>query len=76
MTALLVESTKIAQSTGHSIWSEATTAGSCAAHVKAGFEMVEEVILGAGVCDKTGEAKQGGEGVKMFALVWRPKLAG
>lgn len=66
----------MAQSTGHVIWSEATTALSCRAHVRAGFEVMEEIRIGKGQCDASGEAEDGGEGVPMFGLVWRPKLQG
>lgn len=54
------------------IWLEATTPGSRTVYEKLGFVVVEEITLGKGQAGPDGRTKKGGEGVKIWAMVWRP----
>ena len=54
------------------IWLEATTPRSRDVYLKLGFEVVEEIVLGKGKAGEDGRAKKGGEGVKVWAMIWRP----
>lgn len=57
---------------GTPIWLEATTEGSMRLYERCGFEHVTDWRLGEGIVDKDGEATKGGEGVKLWAMVWWP----
>ena len=54
------------------IWLEATTMRSRDVYLKLGFKVVEEMVLGKGEAGADGRAKKGGEGVKIWAMIWRP----
>ena len=55
------------------LWLEATTAYSRDIYARLGFETVEEIVLGQGQVGENGLGKNGGEGVKVWAMIWRPE---
>jgi len=57
------------------IWLEATTAKSMKIYEKLGWEVVEEMVLGKGAANADGNRCKGGEGVKIWGMVWWPKPA-
>ena len=58
------------------IWLEATTAKSMKIYANLGWEVVDEITLGKGKASADGLQCKGGEGVKVWAMVWKPKAAG
>ncbi|KAF2209914.1 hypothetical protein CERZMDRAFT_99972 [Cercospora zeae-maydis SCOH1-5] len=60
------------QEGGVPIWLEATTPRNRDVYAKCGFEVVEEITMGAGTHDAQGEIAEGGEGVKLWAMLWNP----
>ncbi|KAL2257509.1 hypothetical protein VTK26DRAFT_85 [Humicola hyalothermophila] len=54
------------------IWLEATTELSRDLYRKHGFTVVAEVVLGKGRVGRDGVPKEGGEGVTIWAMCWRP----
>jgi hypothetical protein len=56
------------------IWLEATTEKSMKIYLKLGWEIVESITLGKGKATAEGLKCKGGEGVMVWAMVWRPKL--
>ncbi|PIA90920.1 putative N-acetyltransferase [Cercospora beticola] len=63
---------KCLQEGGVPIWLEATTPKSRDVYLKCGFEVVEELVMGAGTHDARGEFAEGGEGVRLWAMLWNP----
>jgi hypothetical protein len=63
---------KRAEQEGALVWLEATTAGSVRLYTKLGFKSVGKVILGEGVAAPDGSKEQGGSGVPVECMVWRP----
>ncbi|KAI8623196.1 hypothetical protein F5Y19DRAFT_493189 [Xylariaceae sp. FL1651] len=61
-----------AQSDGRPLWLEASNANARRVYAKHGFEEVEEIVLGKGLVGPDGITKKGGDGVKIWAMVWRP----
>lgn len=57
------------------IWLEATTAKSMRLYSKLGWEIVDEIVLGKGKANADGLQCKGGEGVRVWGMVWRPKTA-
>jgi hypothetical protein len=57
------------------IWLEATTEYSMKLYVRAGFEVVDEIILGRGQVGADGLLKKDGEGVKIWGMVWWPQVS-
>lgn len=55
------------------IWLEATTSYSMKIYESLGFETVDKMVLGRGKADETGQQCQGGDGVPIWAMIWRPK---
>jgi hypothetical protein len=55
------------------LWLEGTTEYSMNLYAKLGFEMIDEIVLGKGKVGADGLAKKGGEGVKIWGMVWWPK---
>lgn len=55
------------------IWLESTTANSHRLYLKLGFKDVDTWILGSGEVDTDGITKKGGEGVRIWAMVWFPE---
>jgi GNAT superfamily N-acetyltransferase len=54
------------------VWLEATTEASARLYAKLGFKSVGKVILGKGVAAPDGSREQGGAGVPVDCMVWRP----
>jgi len=52
---------------------EATTAYSRDIYARLGFETIEEIVLGQGQVGEDGLRKKGGEGVKVWGMIWRPE---
>ncbi|KAJ2988670.1 hypothetical protein NUW58_g3852 [Xylaria curta] len=63
-----------AHSQGRALWLEASNANARRLYAKHGFQDVEEFTFGEGLVGPDGLAKKGGEGVKNWAMVWRPEL--
>ncbi|CAM6087000.1 unnamed protein product [Calypogeia fissa] len=58
---------------GLPVWLEATTEKSMRLYLQFGWELVEEMVLGKGKAKADGTlTKKGGEGVKIWAMVWWP----
>jgi ribosomal protein S18 acetylase RimI-like enzyme len=70
--ALVRRLQKRAELEGAPVWLEATTAGSVRLYTKLGFKSVGKVILGEGVAAPDGSREQGGSGVPVDCMVWRP----
>jgi len=54
------------------VWLEATTVGSARLYAKLGFKSVGTVVLGQGVAAHDGSKEQGGSGVPVNCMIWRP----
>ena len=54
------------------VWLESTTRHSMRVYENCGFEVVEEMKFGRGTTDEHGEAKKGGDGISIWAMVWWP----
>jgi hypothetical protein len=61
-----------AASDGLPIWLEATTPYSMNLYSRLGFTVVEEMVLGKGIASPDGTEYKGGEGLKVWAMVWQP----
>lgn len=72
-TKILKEVTQKAQAEGVPVWLEASSENSKRVYEKAGFEDLGTIILGKGEAAADGSPKKGGEGVRIFPMVWRPK---
>lgn len=53
------------------VWAEATTFKSRNMLLKHGFVDAEEISLGVGTVDSDGRLKKGGEGIRIWPMVWR-----
>lgn len=42
-------------------------------YLKLGFEIVEKIVVGKGKAGADGLKEDGGEGVPIWAMIWRPK---
>jgi hypothetical protein len=62
-----------AQSEDIPAWLEATNEHARDIYIYLGFRVVEEVVLGEGRCDRLGNLVEGGEGVKLYAMIAEPK---
>ncbi|KAI5925681.1 hypothetical protein F4810DRAFT_26595 [Camillea tinctor] len=71
--ALIDRMKDLARRDGRPIWLEASTARSRRVYAKHGFADVDEVVVGRGRVDADGKAKEGGEGVTIWGMVWRPE---
>lgn len=56
------------------IWLEASTEGSKRLYERNGFRVVGEINVGRGKADNMGRPKEGGKGITMWAMIWRPEL--
>ena len=54
-------------------WLESTTEGSRRLYERLGWETKEEIVLGAGKVGADGMVKEGGEGVKIWGMLYRPE---
>jgi ribosomal protein S18 acetylase RimI-like enzyme len=70
--ALVRRLQKRAELEGASVWLEATTVGSVRLYTKLCFKSVGTLILGEGVAAADGSKEQGGCGVPVDCMVWRP----
>ncbi len=52
------------------LWLEATTAYSMRLYERLGFRIVDEVVLGKGKVGPDGSECKGGEGVKIWGMIW------
>ena len=68
---LVRELQDIAKKDDCSLWLEATTAYSRDIYARLGFEMIEEIVLGQGQVGEDGLRKKGGEGVRVWGMIWR-----
>ncbi|KAF2817296.1 uncharacterized protein BDZ99DRAFT_431285 [Mytilinidion resinicola] len=62
----------LAAATHAPIWLKATTASWHALYGKLGFKTVGEIALGQGVAGADGSVSKGGEGVRIWGMVWCP----
>ncbi|OBT72919.1 hypothetical protein VF21_07788 [Pseudogymnoascus sp. 05NY08] len=62
-----------ARGEGRTVWLEATTGGSRRLYERLGFVVVREIVMGEGRVGGDGGVKKGGEGVRIWAMVWRPE---
>lgn len=58
---------------GLPVWLEATTAHSMKIYAKLDFQTVDEIKLGAGKVDASGNPCKGGDGVRIWAMIWWPE---
>ena len=58
---------------GLPIWLEATTKHSRDIYERLGFQEVQEMRLGRGTHAPSGKFEKGGEGVSIWAMVWKPE---
>lgn len=72
--ALVRHHQDIARQAGLPIWLEATTEESVRLYLKLGFVVVGDFMLGVGKAGKDGIRKAGGEGLKIWGMVWRPTV--
>lgn len=61
-----------AQGEGATVWLEATTEGSMRLYARLGFTLVREIVVGEGRVGRDGLVEKEGEGVRIWAMVWRP----
>ena len=54
------------------LWLEASSESSMKLYSKLGFETIEKIILGKGKAGADGFKKDGGEGVPVWGMIWRP----
>ncbi|RMZ91118.1 hypothetical protein DV736_g1647, partial [Chaetothyriales sp. CBS 134916] len=64
-----------AQQEGVPVWTEASTEASKAERERWGFRVAEELVVGKGKVDAKGLLKQGGEGVRVWAMILDDHLA-
>ena len=63
---------EIAAREGVPVFLEASTEYSMKLYLKLGFEIVDEGVIGKGKANRQGEIMKGGEGVRLWPMVWRP----
>src|ERR1700761_5086647 len=66
---LILPFIKKAKEDGAPLWLEATGEHSKNVYESLGFEVVEELKVGKGRCDRNGNLVNGGEGVSMWAMI-------
>lgn len=72
--ALVKHYQAIATGDGLPIWLESSTEHSRNLYTRLGFETVHEMVMGKGRAAADGTACEGGEGVKIWGMIWRPSL--
>ena len=71
--ALMEEVKRVCKEDGNaSCWLEATSLGSRASYERLGWKLMEEVTIGQGRAGADGLPKEGGKGVKYWAMLYRP----
>lgn len=65
----------LAQQEGKNVWLEATTEQSRAVYQKLGFRVVGDIILGQGRAASDGSYQEGGPGVTIWPMVWKPTIS-
>lgn len=71
--ALMEEVKRVCKEDGNaSCWLEATSPASRALYARLGWKLTEEVTIGQGKAGADGLPKEGGEGVKYWAMLYRP----
>lgn len=68
--ALMREYQARAEKEGVPIWLEATTAYSMRLYERLDFRVVDEMVLGKGKVDANGLKCKGGDGVKVWGMIW------
>lgn len=72
-TVLMEEVKRVCKNDGNaSCWLEATSTGSRDLYKRLGWKVTEEVTIGKGKAGADGLQKEGGEGVKYWAMLYRP----
>jgi hypothetical protein len=56
------------------IWLEATTEKSMLLYKKLGWRLVDELVIGKGKANADGVRCKGGEGVKIWTMLWQPEV--
>ncbi len=72
VSGLIAQYQKKAANDGLPIWLEATTPKSRDIYSRLGFEIVGEVRLGKGTHAESGDKVDGGPGVPLWGMIWRP----
>ncbi|UNI13365.1 hypothetical protein JDV02_000115 [Purpureocillium takamizusanense] len=70
---LIEEAKKLAAKERLPVWLEATTERNRRLYSKLGFKDLGGIVLGKGKVGADGERKNGGEGVTIWPMIWRPK---
>lgn len=65
----------LAQQQGRNVWLEATTEQSKAVYQKLGFRVVGDIVLGQGRAASDGSYQEGGPGVTIWPMVWKPTIS-
>ena len=63
-----------AREEGVPVWTEASTEEKKTAYERLGFRMAEEALIGKGRVDGSGVPKEGGEGVRCWAMLFDEHL--
>lgn len=71
--AIMRKYQEIGSREGVPVWLEATTEKSMRIYKKSGWEVVDEFILGNGKAGPDGLPCKGGEGVRVWGMVWFPE---
>jgi GNAT superfamily N-acetyltransferase len=74
-TALMRHYQGIAAGKGLPICLATTSERALKVYTRCEFEIVEESVMGKGMCNVDGRREQGGSGVKEWSLVWRPPVS-
>lgn len=61
---------------GVPIWLESTTESSHRLYLRLGFKDVRSWVLGRGKVDRNGKTSEGGEGVRVWGMLWSPERDG
>lgn len=70
---LMTEVREKCKAEGVACWLESTTEGSKRLYERLGWEVKEEIVLGKGEVGADGLVKEGGKGVKIWGMLYRPE---
>ncbi|KAF4952456.1 hypothetical protein FGADI_6690 [Fusarium gaditjirri] len=73
MQYLLKRCQETARREGLPIWAECSTIAARDLVASQGFKLTEEIIVGKGKADVNGNLVAGGEGLKLWGMLWRPE---